>query len=440
MVGKGNNMVKLLIIADDFTGALDTGVQFAAGGAETRVVTNTDYDFDRVDENVQVLVLDAETRHLSRDEAYRVVFHITKKAFESGIPFIYKKTDSALRGNIGSELKAVLDAASRTSLHFLPAFPKMNRITRNGIHYIDGVPVHESVFGKDPFEPVADSYIPEILKGDVPVTVVRNMKDWKRAPGIMVYDASTDQELMEFGKFLMKKGELTVMAGCAGFAGVLPSLLGLEGERPRQVALGEKFLVACGSVNPITVRQLDYAQRQGFTRIRMAPHQKFDTGYYRTPEGEKNLKDWKELCSRSNRAIIDTNDLPGRSDTFDYACRQGITTEELRVRISSTLGYVVRELIGEEPDSTLLITGGDCLTGFMAHIGRDEIAPVCEMAPGTVLSEIDIGNRTFAVITKSGGFGGETLMVDLAEKITGCKEDKRLEKKEENKYVNTVYA
>ena len=102
-------MVKLLIIADDFTGALDTGVQFAAGGAETRVVTNTDYDFDRVDENVQVLVLDAETRHLSRDEAYRVVFHITKKAFESGIPFIYKKTDSALRGNIGSELKAVLD-------------------------------------------------------------------------------------------------------------------------------------------------------------------------------------------------------------------------------------------------------------------------------------------------------------------------------------------
>lgn len=44
------------------------------------------------------------------------------------------------------------------------------------------------------------------------------MKDWKRAPGIMVYDASTDQELMEFGKFLMKKGELTVMAA----APVLP--------------------------------------------------------------------------------------------------------------------------------------------------------------------------------------------------------------------------
>ena len=55
-------MVKLLVIADDFTGALDTGVQFAASGAETRVVTNIEYDFSRTGREVQVLVLVAETR------------------------------------------------------------------------------------------------------------------------------------------------------------------------------------------------------------------------------------------------------------------------------------------------------------------------------------------------------------------------------------------
>ena len=57
-------MVKLLVIADDFTGALDTGVQFAASGAETRVVTNIEYDFSRTGREVQVLVLVAETRHV----------------------------------------------------------------------------------------------------------------------------------------------------------------------------------------------------------------------------------------------------------------------------------------------------------------------------------------------------------------------------------------
>lgn len=52
-------MVKLLIIADDFTGALDTGVQFAARGAATRVVTDLAYDFTLAD--AEVLVMVAET-------------------------------------------------------------------------------------------------------------------------------------------------------------------------------------------------------------------------------------------------------------------------------------------------------------------------------------------------------------------------------------------
>lgn len=430
-------MVKLLIIADDFTGALDTGVQFAASGAETRVVTNTDYNFDNAESPVQVLVLDAETRHLRPEKAYEVVFGITKRAYESGIPFIYKKTDSALRGNIGSELKAVLDAAKQNSLHFLPAFPKMNRITKEGIHYIDAVPVHESVFGKDPFEPVTCSYIPDMIRPDmikppVPVTVVSAMKDWAGRPGIMVYDASTDEELLETGRFLLEKGELHIMAGCAGFAAVLPSLLGLTGRKQKREVLEKRFLVACGSVNPITVSQLDYAERNGFRRIRLTPPQKLSENYYRTEAGKADLREWKKVCGSEDCCIIDTNDLPGGSDTLDYARENGITLEDLRVRISTTLGYIVKELVNMGTDSTLLITGGDCLVGFMEHIGCDEITPVCEMAPGTVLSRIEGNGRRMNVISKSGGFGTETLLVELAETIIGEKEEKN--------YADKVYA
>ena len=38
-------MILLLIIADDFTGALDTGVQFAARGVSTRVLVDPEVDF-----------------------------------------------------------------------------------------------------------------------------------------------------------------------------------------------------------------------------------------------------------------------------------------------------------------------------------------------------------------------------------------------------------
>lgn len=412
-------MVKLLVIADDFTGALDTGVQFAASGAETRVVTNIEYDFSRTGREVQVLVLVAETRHVKWEEAYRMVYGIAKRACESGIPYLYKKTDSALRGNIGSELKAVLDAAGKHTFHFLPAFPRMNRVTRNGIHYIDGSPVHESVFGKDPFEPVTCSYIPDIMRGEVSVTVVESMDGWERQNGVMVYDASTDEELMSIGSFLKEKGELGLTAGCAGFAAVLPQLLGLSGKRRERISLDKKFLVACGSVNPITVRQLDYAERAGMKRIRLTPEQKLEKDYLESEEGNRALEEWTKTALEEECCIFDTNDLPGCRAACEYAGSHGLSLDELRVRIADTLGRVVEHLVRAGVKSTMLLTGGDTLMGFMRHIGCDEIVPVCEMAPGTVLSQVDIDGRTYSIISKSGGFGEEKLIAELAEKIGG---------------------
>ena len=418
-------MVKLLIIADDFTGALDTGVQFAASGAETRVVTNRDAVFEDVEPGVQVLVLDAETRHLPAREAYDVVFSVTRRACRSKIPYIYKKTDSALRGNVESELKAVLEGTKQPVLHFFPAFPKMNRITRGGVHYIDGVPAEESVFGRDPFEPVRHSAIQDIIK-TVPVTVVTELEKWRRMPGIMAYDAATDLELQREGQFLMEKGELSVMAGCAGFAGVLPRLLGLNGKKPSPVLLEKGFFVACGSVNPITRKQLDYAERADFLRIRLSPREKMNEEIYDTDAGRSRLKVWKALSERGP-CILDTNDPPGSEETLAYVSERGMTREQMRVRISMTLGRIVKDLVELELTGTLLITGGDCLIGFMKNMGCDIISPICELAPGTVLSEIDTGTRRLRVISKSGGFGTESLLVDLAGKIYGSEKQEELE-------------
>ena len=166
-------MITLLIVADDFTGALDTGVQFAAAGAATRVVTDSSYDLRHLDPSIQVLVMDAETRHLSSRAAYEIVYAITKRALDLGVPHIYKKTDSALRGNIGSELSAVLHASGSLNLPFFPAFPKMHRCVKAGVLYIDGIPVDKSVFGRDPFEPVDCSHIPDLIRrqSSVPISV-----------------------------------------------------------------------------------------------------------------------------------------------------------------------------------------------------------------------------------------------------------------------------
>ena len=424
-------MVRLLIIADDFTGALDTGVKFAEEGAATKVVAGTGWDFSAIRGGAsEVLVVDAETRHLTAQEAYRIVYQIVKKAKTAGVECIFKKTDSGLRGNIGSELTAVLDATGEQELYFIPAFPKMNRITKNGIHYIDGVPVHESVFGRDPFEPVTSSNIAEIIGKQSGVPVIGadayHVCPPPHDPSILLYDVEKEEELEAVGQKLAEEKKLRVIAGCAGLAAVLPSLLKMEnGEaKPRNKEnisslLDERFLIICGSINPVTKKQLDYAQKCGFARIHLTPEQKLEESYLKSPEGEKDIQSWIRTLKQTGRCVIDTNDYGMAGETIKYAEMKGIGQEQMREKIASNLGYVLKRFIEWETECTIMITGGDSLLGFMNQIQVNEITPIREMAPGIVLSSFTRNGHTYEIITKSGGFGGETLFADLAEQIAG---------------------
>ena len=64
-------MVKLLILADDFTGALDTGVQFSGKGIRTQVVVSSHWV--EPDSDCDVMVIDMEPRHVPKEKAYGTI-------------------------------------------------------------------------------------------------------------------------------------------------------------------------------------------------------------------------------------------------------------------------------------------------------------------------------------------------------------------------------
>ncbi len=414
-------MIRLLIIADDFTGALDTGVQFAAHGIRTRVVVEPDVDFTA--HGAKVLVVDTETRHLPASQAYDAVARLTERALRAGVSYIYKKTDSALRGNIGAELAAVLKASGCKQLPFLPAFPQTGRVTRGGVHYVDGVPVTESPFGNDPFDPVKHAVITELIaqQCDLPARSFPALTAGDSVPqdqGILVFDAADDDDLYHTGRLLLGHDGLHIMAGCAGFGAVLPELLGIASETPRPLPeLDPRLLVVCGSVNPITLAQLDRAESAGFTRLRLTPHQKLEPGYWQSSEGKTALTRIEEMLAASPHCIIETNDLGGNQPTADYAARLGIDREALRVRIVGSLGHLVGAIFTSPSLGTLLLTGGDTLLQCMNCVGVRELEPLCELENGVVLASFTYNGCTRHVITKSGGFGQESLLIDLAARI-----------------------
>lgn len=418
-------MAELLIIADDFTGALDTGVQLAARGIETRVLVDDSEDGDiqelKEHENAQVLVLDTETRHIGPEKAYKKVFSITEKAKNAGISYIYKKTDSALRGNIGSELTAMLNASGEKVLSFIPAFPKMNRITAGGIHYIEGIPVSESVFGQDPFEPVKKNRVKDIIRqqSDVEVTEILKRNDIKekdiqeKREGIWVFDAESEEDLAHIAESLKRENKVRILAGCAGFAAKLSEIYEFQGHQQDKEMLEGKLLVVCGSVNPITLKQLAYGENCGYCRIHLSAEEKLREGYWETKEGADSLHRLKEACENNNCCIVDSIDAEGQNETMQYH----LSLEEIRKRISQNLGEVLKRLLDAGEKAVLSVTGGDTLMGFMQKAGARELIPVCEVAPGCVLTKLKYHNEEYHIITKSGGFGDEKLLEDLVKML-----------------------
>lgn len=413
-------MIKLLIISDDFTGALDTSVQLATSGAKTYVMVGSCIDFTKIDSNVEVLAIDAETRHLTPEEAYQIVHSIVKEAQKNCIPYIYKKTDSALRGNIGSELTAALAASGAKHIHFIPAFPQMGRTTADGIHYVNGVPIAKSVFGSDHFDPVRYSSVSEIIasQSSIETHVIGRERNGREADrGILVYDASSNQDFENIAAKLMKKNDLHLIAGCAGFASVLPKMLHLNGERPKMPALDPQMFIACGSINPISAKQCEYAESKGAPRFRLTPEQKLNTEWVQSGASESLVQEIRSSCQNHPVVILDTNGPGDPQKTDAYADELGISSEQIRTNVVSVMGHLTERLIESKFDSTILIMGGDLLLQFIRQSGIQAIAPVCELKRGVVLSQVTYKGKKRNIISKSGGFGNQSLFMDLSEDL-----------------------
>lgn len=421
--------MEMLVLADDFTGALDTGIQFRKFGAGTKVTADPDYEFS-ASEDAQVLVIDTETRHQTKEKAEEIVRRIVRRAVEAGIRRIYKKTDSALRGNVGAELEAVLTASGAERIHFIPAFPTMNRIVEDGILYIDGVPVAQSVFGRDPFDPVRCSGVADILgqQTSLPVTVTGLIRS--DTEGIIVYNARTVEDITGLVSQLGQTDGILLLAGCAGLASCLGSEVNGRKKAYSLDVLREYsgLLVICGSVNGVTKCQLERAEEAGFRRVRLNNRQKL-TDWIRTPEGAGELEKWQRQSRECRGFLIDTNDLPAEESASAWGRRNGLNVLEVGERAADTLAAVAHSFLDSGTRQLLLLTGGDVLFHTMRDMDVTELTPLAEVEPGVILAEFRYRESTLRVLTKSGGFGTEDVMIRIAGQLIDCSE--RSEKNDE---------
>ena len=412
-------MVKLAVIADDLTGALDTGIKFSMKGIRTQVFTDIPVPFEKISGDTEAVIIDTESRHLDKDTAQDRVFRLVCQCMENGICRFYKKTDSALRGHIGSELTALYQATGRP-VHFIPALPREDRYTLKGIHYIKGVPVSDSIFGTDPFNPVPFSSVSQLIhmESDIKTEEICQTGEGKRDAGILIYDGRSAEDLNKIGRYLKREQTLDITAGCAGFAEVLADSIDFTYNQLQCFEKKEKMIVLSGSINQVTGRQLDYAREHGFFRHRLTPEEKLEENYLQSQDGKSFLHNLKEECLRHDRIIIDVFSSHTLEETKQYALAHRIPDEEIAHRIAERLGEIFYFLSGSYPESMIMLIGGDTLYASIRQYPELVLNPICEPAPGTVLIKGSTKDHNLSLLSKSGGFGEKDLLIDLANQLT----------------------
>ena len=91
-------MLELAVIADDLTGAADTGIQFRSAFAPVYLMSHRFLSVEALAPPPQVLSVFTASRSLPPAEAHQAVFAACRAIARLAPRRVYKKIDSALRG------------------------------------------------------------------------------------------------------------------------------------------------------------------------------------------------------------------------------------------------------------------------------------------------------------------------------------------------------
>ncbi len=377
---------KWLILADDLTGACETGAEMIRLGCPTVVLPGQTALAPAAD--TQAMVVNTDSRHMAPIKAADLVAKWTARLGPGRK--LYKKTDSTLRGNIGAELEAMMLAGSIETLPFVPAFPAAGRTTRNGRQYVEGVDLAQTAFARDPLCPVPNSDIGQILRSQSRLEVIclkpdgplpgRPNSEGKR---VLVFDADSDQDLECIVERLSREGFLSASAGAAGFLAAIMDHFepGEPGStEPRRGGL----LVVNGSLHPTSLAQVRSGVAAGFAEIQA------------------------DLSDRTPRALARCVQS-GRDVILHVAERQEQGICDL---LAET---VAQALEGLEALPILVVFGGQTCQAVVDRLGAKYLVPCRRLQPGVIELDLRCEQGALALVSKSGGFGREDLLARLRD-------------------------
>ena len=347
--------MRILILADDLTGALDSAVTFTGAGLRCVVARRPADVAAALAEDPDVLGISTASREGAAAEARAAV-----AAALDGVgrlpDILFKRVDSRLKGHVAVEAAAVARQSGHSGALVAPAIPAQGRTVERG--RLTGAGVETPI-------DIAAAMTGSGLELQIPDT--RDAGDLDRALAVAL------------------AGPPPLLVGAAGLAAALARRLAPGACVIPAPRLAAPLLLAIGSRDPITLAQLDRLAATGIP-VTEAPG-----GACPTP-GEGPVRVLRLVAA------------PGQA--FDPHVAGARFAVDVARHVTDG---AVRTLFG---------CGGETADAILGALGQGVLRIEGEVLSGVPVSSMLVGGRKLQLVTKSGGFGDATALLSMADAVT----------------------
>ena len=426
---------RCLVIADDLTGAADTGVQFVIRGLDACLISPDGarpIDFSRYLKR-DVLVVNTHSRSLNSRQASERIALLLKDYHRDPFPLVYKKIDSTLRGNIGAEIDALLEKTGFSVGFVAPTLPEQKRTLVGGIMMVDGKPLSLPEAAQDAVSPIHESQVHKLLKAQSHREIARIdlacvastaeklyaevMRECLSGKGkLIIFDAVTREDLRNIAEVSFRMPQQPLLIGSAGLAREIAGVLSAAGPQPFSPENKEtaRILMVSGSASGVTHGQIRRLEKRG-----SVSSFELDAGMLSDDE-KTGRKKVLRMAGRMGEALRQGHVL--LKSPLERLEQQGGLP--VQARITNDLAVMTRHAMtvsGIPIESLVLVaTGGDTAMDILQALNAGELHILGQVLEGIVMSRLAGGEyESLRVVTKAGAFGKDDALEKIIEIVTG---------------------
>lgn len=416
-------MQKYIVIADDLTGSNATCSLFKKIGLRAASILklqgNINYDVD-------VISYSTASRGLDKEEAYRKVSEAIKILKNKDVLVYNKRIDSTLRGNIGTEINAMLDNLEDDRIAVVvPAYPDSERIVVNKTMLVNGVLLENSDAGKDPKTPIKTSCVENLVQKNIKYSstyftlsdiaqpieeIAKKIQEAIKKSRVLIFDAVNNEDIIKISKAVIHSN-INIVTVDPG-----PFTLYYSRELQKKNHLEKKILMVIGSVTATTKKQIEYIlQEEDIFLVKMKVEDFF--------EKETCLKEIERVISFIKKGItsydlflVTTSPIGDekKADLQKLAENLNTTVEEISKIIANTLTETVVKILKEtQKFEGIYSSGGDITIALLEKLKAIGVEIREEIIPLAAYGRIIGGDFPNLKLVSKGGMVGDEKTIKL---------------------------